>query len=307
MDYYAAARAFLVAAETLSLSKAALQLEVKVSTISRHISQLEADMGIALFNRSTRGLVLTEGGQVFREHVTGALKVLEEARRATSSLNTRPRGNLRLTVPTSFGRQHIVRHLPEFMRKFPDVSLDIQFENETVNLIEKEIDLAVRIGVLLPSQLMARKLGHHYRIACASHSYLNQAGVPSSPGELAEHKVIRFSLANDDRWFFTKEVQPAQQHPSDVEMTFNGSIRIDDTDSLRELAIADCGIAFLPYWAAREAIQSGKLRHVLQGWRIHASKGEQAIWAVYPRKKTVSSKVRAFIDFYAEVFQIEGE
>lgn len=238
MDYYTAVRAFIIAADTLSLSKAALQLEVKTSTISRYISQLEADMGIALFNRSTRGLVLTEGGRVFLEHATTALKALDDARRITSSLNVRPRGLLRVTVPPAFGRQHIVRHLPTFLERYQDIELDIEFQNETVNLIDNGIDLAIRLGVLPESQLKARKLAPHYRIACASPDYLRLAGTPERPSDLNEHKILRLSLGADTNWHFVKRGAQAGSDTSERVMTFQGRLRVDDVDSLRELAIA---------------------------------------------------------------------
>ncbi|MBV8626176.1 MAG: LysR family transcriptional regulator [Herbaspirillum sp.] len=302
MDYYTAVRAFIIAADTLSLSKAALQLEVKTSTISRYISQLEADMGIALFNRSTRGLVLTEGGRVFLEHATTALKALDDARRITSSLNVRPRGLLRVTVPPAFGRQHIVRHLPTFLERYQDIELDIEFQNETVNLIDNGIDLAIRLGVLPESQLKTRKLAPHYRIACASPDYLRLAGTPERPSDLNEHKILRLSLGADTNWHFVKRGAQAGSDTSERVMTFQGRLRVDDVDSLRELAIAGVGIAFLPYWALGRSLESKELIQVLPEWDVHGAKGESAIWAVYPPKKNVSSKVRAFVDFYADLF-----
>lgn len=158
MDYYAAVRAFLCAADHQSFSKAAQQLEVKTSTVSRYIAQLEADLGIALFNRSTRGLMLTEGGTVFRERVGLSIQALEDARYVTASLNASPQGHLRVTMPVSFGRRHVIRHLPRFLERYPDISIDAVITDEVVNLIDSGIDLAIRIGSLPDSQLMARKL-----------------------------------------------------------------------------------------------------------------------------------------------------
>lgn len=172
MDYYAAVRAFLSASDTLSFSKAALQLNVKTSTISRHIAQLEADLGIALFNRSTRGLVLTEGGTVFREQAMLSIQALDDARHMTASLNTTPQGHLRVTMPVSFGRRHVMRHLPRFLELYPNISVDAIISDELLNLIDSGIDLAVRIGALPDSQLMARKLAEHRRIVCAGPSYI---------------------------------------------------------------------------------------------------------------------------------------
>lgn len=123
MDYFAAIRAFVRAAELQSFSRTAHEMAVKTSTVSRYVSELERDLGIALFNRSTRGLVLMEGGRVFREHAIVALQALDDARDVTSSLNHAPLGVLRVTVPSAFGRRHIVPHLPAFMMRYPGITL----------------------------------------------------------------------------------------------------------------------------------------------------------------------------------------
>ncbi len=202
MDYFSAIRAFLHAAESGSFSKAADRIAVKTSTVSRYVSELERDLGIALFNRSTRGLVLTEGGRVFREHAQAVLAALDEAREATSSLNASPRGLLRVTMPRAFGLRHVIPHLHEFTARYPGIDIDAVLSDETVNLIDNGIDLAIRIGVLPDSQLIARRLAMHRRIACASPTYLEQHGAPDSPAALAGHEVLRFPLMPDDRWWF---------------------------------------------------------------------------------------------------------
>jgi len=199
MDYFASIRSFLYAAECGSFSKAAERLAVKTSTVSRYITELEKDLGIALFNRSTRGLVLTEGGRVFRQQAVLVIKSLDEAREITSSLNRSPRGLLRVTIPASFGRRHIVPHLPAFLARFPKIDVDVVVTDEVVNLVDTGIDLAVRIGALPDSELMARRLTDHRRVICGSPTYIAQRGKPATPSELAAHETSRFSLSLDDR------------------------------------------------------------------------------------------------------------
>jgi DNA-binding transcriptional LysR family regulator len=323
MDYFAAVRAFLHAAELGSFSKAAAQMEVKTSTVSRHINELEADLGIALFNRSTRGLVLTEGGQVFRTHALSAVQSLDEARQSASSLNASPQGVLRVTMPASFGRRHVVPHLPEFLKRYPHIDVDAVVTDEPLNIIEARIDLAIRIGALPDSQLVARRLAEHRRIVCASPAYTKQHGLPAAPAELAAHSALRFSLAPDDKWVLVKHGDGAasrraasgrsgQQHTprdsreparkNEVTVQLQGRIRANDTDTLLELAIAGCGIALLPTWSVGDALRKGELVRLLPEWEAQTSRAAPAIWAVYPPKKTVSSKVRAFLDFYAALF-----
>lgn len=304
MDYFAAIRAFLSASELGSFSKAATRTGVKTSTVSRYITELERDLGIALFNRSTRGLVLTEGGRVFRERAATVIRGLDDAREMAASLNRSPRGVLRVTVPGAFGRRHVIPHLPEFMDRYPKIDLDVLVTDDVVNIIDAGIDLAIRIGVLPDSQLMARRLAGHRRIVCASPAYIAQHGAPTTPEALASHAALRFAIGADDRWWLVN--RPVAREPEEVVVTLQGRLRINDTDALLALAIAGRGIALLPSWAATDALREGQLVHLLPGWEALPSKASPAIWAVYPPKKTVSSKVRAFIDFFSATFDADG-
>jgi len=301
MDYYAAVRAFLCAADNESFSKAAQQLEVKTSTVSRYIAQLEADLGVALFNRSTRGLVLTEGGTVFREHAALSIQALEDARHVTASLNTSPQGHLRVTMPVSFGRRHVLRHLPRFLEQYPDISIDAVVTDEVVNLIDSGIDLAIRVGTLPDSQLMARKLAEHHRIVCASPTYVAKHGAPATPEELGSHQALRFTLAGDDKWLLVGKPDRGAKG-KEVAVRLQGSIRANDTESILGLAVAGSGVALLPNWSVNEALKAGDLVHLLPDWQAQMGRSPGAVWAIYPPKKKVSSKVRAFVDFYAELF-----
>jgi DNA-binding transcriptional LysR family regulator len=299
MDYFAAARAFVSAAELRSFSKAANELAIKTSTVSRYVSELERDLGIALFNRSTRGLVLTEGGRVFLDQVLVALQALDVARDATSSLNRTPQGVLRITMPSAFGHRHVVPHLPRFIERYPEIDLDLVVTDETLNLIDAGIDLAIRIGVLPDSTLMARKLAPHRRIACASHAWLNGIEAIAEPQDLLRCEAIRLALQPDDRWMFTR--RDATQGGKPIPIELKGRIRADDSQAALELALAGCGLALLPEWLVGDAVRDARLVHVLPQWEARTGRNEPAIWAVYPPKKIVSSKVRAFVDFYADL------
>ncbi|MGF6855906.1 LysR substrate-binding domain-containing protein [Paraburkholderia sp. CI3] len=304
MDYFSAIRAFLHAAELGSFSKAADKVGIKTSTVSRYINELEQDLGIALFNRSTRGLVTTEGGRVFREHALIVIKSLDEAREITASLNTSPRGLLRVTMPTSFGRRHVIRHLPDFMDRYPKIDIDAVVTDDVLNIIDSGIDLAIRIGVLPDSQLMARQLAVHRRIVCSSPAYLAQHGTPASPEELASHTTLRMPLSTDDTWYFVNRTH--RTVPQEVSVRLQSRLRVNDTEAVLDLAIAGRGIALLPTWAIGPAFRKGKLVQILPEWEAQPTRAAPAVWGVYPPKKTVSSKVRAFLDFYAAIFGQEG-
>ena len=299
MDYFAAVRAFVCAADLQSFSKTAHELAIKTSTVSRYVSELEKDLGIALFNRSTRGLVLTEGGRLFREHAMLALQALDDARQLTSSLNRTPQGVLRVTMPSAFGRQHIVPHLPAFMARYPNIHLDIVFTDETLNLIESGVDVAIRIGALSDSSLMAKRLAPHRRIVCGSPAYFERSGLPRVPQDLIAHDALRLSLVPDDTWFFTRLVD-TQTPQEQVPVQLQGRVRADDSEAVLNLAVAGCGVALLPTWLVFTALREARLVQVLTEWEARTGRAEPAIWAVYPPKKIVSSKVRAFVDFFAE-------
>jgi len=300
MDYFTAVHAFVRAAELQSFSKAAREMTVKTSTISRYVSDLEKDLGIALFNRSTRGLVLTEGGRVFRERAILALEALDDARQATSSLNSTPQGLLRVTMPAAFGRRHVAPHLAAFMTRYPDINLDLVLTDETLNMIDAGIDLAIRIGVLSDSSLMARRLAPHRRIVCGSPEYFDRNGMPSVPADLEVHESLRLSLSPGDKWFLNRTGSPkAALEQTLVEL--KGRLRGNDSEAVLDLTLSGFGIALLPTWLAGTALREGRLIRALPEWEARLGKAEPAIWAVYPPKKIVSSKVRSFVDFYAEV------
>lgn len=297
MDYFAAVRTFVRAAELGSLTRAAQELSIKTSTASRHLNELEADLRIALFNRSTRGLSLTEGGKVFYSRVADVLTQLKDAKDATSSLNQSPSGVLSVTLPVSFGRKHVVPHIGEFMDRYRDIDVDAIFTDDVLNLIESQVDLGIRIGALQDSSLMARRLAPHSELACAAPAYVKASGAPVTPAALKDHACLMFSRTVGNVWYVRPRADTASEWQK---ASASGRLTIDDTDALLAVTLAGRGIALLPSWLADEALGDGRLTRILPDWDIRSSREEASIWAVYPRKKTVSSKVRSFIDFLAE-------
>lgn len=323
MDYFAAVRTFVRAAELGSFTQVALELSIKTSTASRHISELEADLRIALFNRSTRGLSLTEGGKVFYARASQVLLELDEAKAAASSLNLSPSGVLRVTLPVSFGRRHVMPYIAEFMRRYPDIDVEAVFSDDTLNLIEARIDVGIRIGTLTDSSLMARRLAGQRRVACATSDYLEKHGRPDSLAALTQHQCLVFSRTLGEYWYGAKAGGKATRdmHAGDVaagsrrrgqapvladdttawqKVLIGGRFTANDSDALFEATLGGLGIALLPTWLAYAPLQAGRLENVLPEWDIRFAPEAPSIWAVYPRKKTVSSKVRSFIDFIAE-------
>ena len=298
MDYLAAMRVFVRSVDLGSFSKAAAEGGLKVSTVSRYVSALEADLEAALLNRSTRSLHPTEAGRVFYERATQILADIEDARGVTTSLNARPQGLLRINIPSAFGRRHIMAHMKDFLAAHPEIRLDATLTDETVDLIETGTDVAVRIGALVDSTLVARKLAPHRRILVASPDYLDTRNLPQEPRQLGDYDCLLFALQPTGAWHYWPADRPAEDP---LEVAVSGHIRTNDSESLREAVLSGLGIALLPTWLVGADIREKRLVPVLQDYEWLIAPGpERAIWAVYPPKKVVSPKVRAFIAFIAQ-------
>jgi DNA-binding transcriptional LysR family regulator len=297
MDYLMAMRAFTRTVELGSFSLAAIDLGVKVSTISRHVAALEYDLAATLLNRSTRRLHLTEPGAVFYERATHILNAVGDARAVTTSLNGKPRGLLRINMSTAFGRLHVMPHMKDFIAEYPDIRIDATLTDVTVDMIESGDDVAVRIGALSDSTLVARRLAAHRRVVAASPDYLQNQDSVAQPGDLEKHNCLASKTATGDCWYFRQHGAASAQL---CEIAVSGNVRANSSDVLRDAAVAGLGMALLPSWLVGEDLRAGRLVRVLGDWEWFVARGpEPAIWGVYPAKKTVSPKVRALLAFLA--------
>jgi DNA-binding transcriptional LysR family regulator len=300
MDYFSAMRAFVRAVDLGSFSKAAAEGGIKVSTVSRYISCLEDDLGAALFNRSTRHNHLTEAGKIFYERATAILVELQEARTETSSLNGRPQGILHINIPGSFGRRHVMPHMKDFLTQHPEIRLDATLTDATVDLIDSGADVGIRIGALGDSTMIAKKLAPHRRVLVASSDYLRDRRAISAPADLTNHECLAFALQPTSAWYY-REAGKRTGVPREIQVS--GHLRANDSETLRDCATSGLGIAILPTWIVSDDLRAGRLISILPEleWLI-AVGPERAIWAVYPPKKIVSPKVKAFISFMEQRF-----
>ena len=292
LDYLAALTAFVESANGNSFSKAAERLGIKASTVSRYIKDLEQDLGIALFNRSTRKLALTEGGQTFLYHAQKVLFELAEARAVTSALNQNPRGRLKISLPPAFARHHILPLVGEFIERYPDITLDLCIEESKVDLIATGIDLAIRIGTLADSNLKARKLAEVKTLLCVSPEFAARYPRPDSPDQLpVDMMIIGRQWPEALIWANGNE---------QVSSPVGAVLWINDLDAQLIAASSGLGMALLPDWLASGSLREGRLVRWLSAWEVNVSYESGAIWFVYPPKRIVSSKVRCFIDFIAD-------
>lgn len=293
MDRFDDLAAFVAVVEAGSFTAAAERLEVAKSAVSRRVSALEARLGAELLRRTTRRLSLTDGGAAFYERATRILADLDEAESALSEEQGELRGRLRLAIPLSFGLRHLSVPLCAFGRRHPRLALDVDFNDRRVDLVEEGVDVAVRIGHLKDSTLIARKLFDARTVVCASPAYLAEFGTPATPDDLAGHSCMVYSnLKDPKRWAY---VDTDGQRRS---VAVGDGLSASSGDFLVRAAAAGLGIVMQPTFIAYEAIRDGQLEPILgdYGWPVTPG------YAVYPPTRHLSLRVRAFIDFLAEHF-----
>lgn len=298
MDYLSAMRAFVRAVDLGSFSKAAAESGAKISTVSRYIAALEADLGSTLLHRSTRRLNVTEAGETFYRDAVRIVQQVEAARHAVSSLNEQPRGLLRIQMPTAFGRRHVLPHLPRFFAQYPAVNVDATLTHVTADLIEAGADLAIRICPQPEHAVVAHRLAPHRWVLCASTRYLRSNPPIRVPADLSKAECLEFALFPSKTWHFTERATGAAQS-----VGVSGRLRVNNSEALRDAALAGVGIGLLPTWLVGEDLQEGYLVPLLPEWQATLLPGpDRWIWGVYPSKEIVLPKVSAFLAFLDEQF-----
>lgn len=293
MDALADVAVFVRVVERGSFTLAASELELSRAAVSKYVSRLEERLGARLLHRTTRRLSLTEAGAALFEASRGALERIEEAEAAVAQLQSEPRGRLKVSAPMSFGILHLGPALAQFAREHPRVTLDVRLDDRFVNLVEEGVDVAVRIGALGDSSLVARRLAATTMVACASPAYLAERGEPEAPEDLVAHECLLYAyLATANVWRFTAP------DGREVSVAVGGSLRINNGIALAEAAVAGRGILLSPSFYVAPMLRDGRLRRVLARYGVPPL----GIHAVYPQRSQVPPKVRAFVDFLAKRF-----
>jgi DNA-binding transcriptional LysR family regulator len=286
-------QAFVAVVETGSFTAAAERLDTAKSAVSRRVSALEERLGVQLIRRTTRKLNLTDTGQSFYEHSARILADLDEAESAVLQQHGELRGTLRVALPMSFALRHMSEPVAEFSRRHPRVKFDFDLNDRRVDLLQDGMDLALRIGRLQDSTLIARRLFDVRAIVCASPTYIEQHGIPETPDDLVSHRCLVYSNVPDPgRWTYRDAA--SAQHVVDV----NATMLASSGDFLGEAAVNGQGIVLQPTFIAGDRIHSGELVRILEDyeWPIAPA------YVVYPPTRHLSYRVREFIDFLAEYF-----
>ena len=294
MDRFAAINAFARVVEAGSFARAADRLGVSVSSVSRHVTELEAHLRARLLNRTTRSLSLTEAGRAFHERSVQLLADLEEAEESAGAGAAVPRGTLRLTCGVSFGTHYLAPAIAEFAARHPDVRFDVELSDRTVDLVDEGFDVAVRIGPVGGQNLVARRVGSTQLVCCAAPDYLARHGEPRTTADLAQHQCLVYEYAPQrDVWPFVD----AGGRASGVRV--GGPLHANNGAFLAGLALAGRGITYEPDFIVGPDVRAGRLVPILRAFAPPAS----AIHVVYPSRRHLSAKVRAFADFVIERFR----
>jgi DNA-binding transcriptional LysR family regulator len=284
--------AFIRVVDAKSFTAAAERLGVSKSVVSRRMTGLENRLGVRLLNRTTRRLSVTEIGQAFHQRCVRILADIEEAERAAADLHAEPRGTLRVNAPMSFGMMHIAPAIADFLGRYPGLDIDMDLNDRFVDLVDEGYDVAVRVGRLRDSSLVARRLAPSRRVVVGSPVYFRKHGRPQHPDELAEHNCLIYTNAPlAEQWQFRVDGEARSVRVS-------GCLRVNNGEVLREAAIAGQGLTVLPTFIVGDALSHGQLDAVLTDCVV----SESAVHAVYPHSRHLSPKVRAFVDFLAVRF-----
>ena len=293
MDRFEDMQAFVAVVETGSFTAAADRLDSAKSAISRRVSALEERLGAQLLRRTTRRINLTKTGRSYYERSARILADLNEAESAVAQEHGELRGTLRVALPLSFGVRHMCEPIAEFSRRHPRVDFDLDFNDRRIDLVEEGVDLAVRIGRLADSSMIARRLFEARTIVCGSKRYFDEHGTPQTPDDLRDHRCLVYGNLADPRKWVCKDAAGNR-----IQVDVNPSMTATSGDFLCAAASQGLGIAMQPTFIAGEAISRGELVPILTNYEWPVSPA----YAVYPPTRHLSYRVREFIDYLAEYF-----
>lgn len=292
MDRIDAMHAFVTVVNEGSFTRAADRLEMSPQLVSKYVSQLEQHLGVRLLNRTTRKIHLTEAGTRYQHLAQQVLNDIDNMENQLGDLQGQARGVLRISAPVSFAIHHMAPLLNEFQKVHPAVGIDLQLNDRKVDIVEEGFDIALRIGHLKSSSLIAKRIAPVRLALCASPDYLKQYGTPERPEDLRDHRYLRYSYMELDASHTVYRWLQNTDRDKNREMVSNNG------DVLVAAAIAGAGIALQPTFISGSAIQQGKLQVVLPDHEPEP----MALYAVYAHRQLLASKVRSFIDFMAGYF-----
>ena len=292
MNKLLAMTTFVRVAESGGFTAAAAQLGLSVSAVAKAVDRLEQELGVQLLARSTRKLALNDSGREFYARCLRILNDIEDAESTLRGARETPRGRLRMVLPILFGRLTFFPRIAEFNARYPEIVLEVSLDDRPVDLIERGVDLAVRVGELDDSRYVARMLNRAQRITAASPAYLERHGEPRTPQDLAGHNCI---VATSD------PVWPFNVGGRRVEVPVKGNLVVTGGDALREATLLGLGVAQSNWWTFHHDLAAGTVAAVLEKFAVQG----RPINVIYPPTRHVPRKLRVMIDFLVEITRVE--
>ncbi|WP_159084339.1 LysR family transcriptional regulator [Dongshaea marina] len=290
-------KVFCKVAETGNLTEAGRLMELSPSSVSRQLQALENELAVRLFHRSTHHVGLTEAGQFYYQKASKVLLELQDTHELLLEYQSGPIGTLRISTTQGFANFYLGHHIPDFLEKYPKINLDIQVSDQMVDLIQENIDLAIRYHVPDDSSLIARKFQNTEKmVICASPTYFMRRGYPASPEDLKKHNCLCCWIKNSNRWIISHEGEKHKIHVS-------GNLRSDNIPLLLSQAVSGLGVIMAPLWMVDNLLRDGSLLQIFSEYRSQlGSECDRFIYAVYPHRAHLPSKVRVFLDYLIECY-----
>ena len=281
-----------------SFAAVARERDLVPSTVSRAVASLEEELGVRLLQRTTRQVKPTEAGQSYFQRIEPLIEELSYAGSLAQDLATQVTGSLRLTTSATFGNSAIVPLLPEFMQRYPQLDVYFDLTDAVVDIVDKGIDLAIRLGHLNDSALVATRLADIKYVVTASPAYLERHGEPRLPTDIRQHQCLTIPLAGlGTDWLFRNKQGEV------ISVTPNSRLQISNMLALKQCALAGMGLTMSSEWTVQQAIQDGQLVRLFRDYDTAMADFDSAVWLVYPSRHYLPLKVRVFIDYIKEKFQ----
>ncbi|OUS09163.1 transcriptional regulator [Gammaproteobacteria bacterium 42_54_T18] len=275
--------------EAGSISKASRMFDIQPSSISRQLTALEKELGVLLLNRTSRNIGLTEAGETYYQYSRSIVSDLEEANRAVNDLQQKPKGNLKISMTVGFAECCILPLIPSFTAQYPEIKLSLEMTGRVVDLVEENVDIAIRTGRLRDSNLIALKLASNDFLLCASPQYLADNGSPDSPFKLIDFECIRYEYAGWRNWFLMNE--------KPIKLAMKSGLTIRSINGQKQLILNHAGLALMPKWAVKGELENGSLIQILDQHTFSPYESLSSTYAIYSKRELVSPKIRVFLDY----------
>lgn len=293
MDKLDMMRVFTVVARTGGFTNAANELDIAVQTVSKYIKTLEDDLGVQLFDRTTRKVNLNNTGQAYLARCHDLLEQVEDLENSVKTHHGSPKGRIRISAPTAFGELHLVPALRDFQQEHPGILTDIDLSNRRVSLVEEGFDMAIRIGQLTDSSMIAKKLCSMRMSVCAAKSYLEKHGTPELPNELIHHNCfVDHNLRHGRHWHFRIE-------GIETKVSVAGNFEANSPGAIKQMVQAGLGIGLCPMYVINQEVVSGNIVTLFDSLEAY----QFGVYAIYPHRKHLSTRVRVLVDFLAQRFR----